>query len=275
MNDKRFAERQGLSPEAAPITVRHEAPRDLRGLLIDFAYDGRLLPQQVRLIVCKVLLTRPNEDNWSAFPNVDEEVRKLLDECDWFEVYDIIEALYSSLASTAANAQLGEPRDRCHDRFAAKINEFFAKKGVGWQLIDGRIEVRGPETFEIAVRHAVSKLEDGGLHTAAQEIHEALRDLARRPTADVTGAIQHAMAATECVAREAANNPNATLGQILCRHPGLVPPPLDEGLKKIWGYASETARHLREGRMPSYEEAELVVTVSAGIVTYLEAKISA
>ena len=68
--------------------------------------------------------------------------------------------------------------------------------------------------------------------------------------------------------------PRPTLGEILDRHPGAVPRPLDEALAKMWGYASEMARHLREGREPSYEEAELAVMMSAGVVTYLQKKLA-
>ena len=52
-----------------------------------------------------------------------------------------------------------------------------------------------------------------------------------------------------------------------------MPRPLDQALSKIWGYGSEMARHLREGRMPSYEEAELTVMSSAAVATYLEKKL--
>ena len=134
--------------------------------------------------------------------------------------------------------------------------------------------MRGPEVFEAVVRPTADRLASAGLATASAEIHEALRDLGRRPEPDVTGAIQHAMAAVECVARQASGNPKATLGEILNRCPGLVPRPLDVALEKAWGYASEIGRHLREGRVPSYEEAELVVMMSAATAAYLERKLS-
>lgn len=269
----RFSERHGFAPEPAAITIRHDAPHDLRGLVVDFAYGNGLTPHDVREIACDVLMTRPDDDNWSAFPNVDWEARGLLDGCEWFEVYDFIEAVSSDLAGKAADPSAGRVPGEASDRFASQINAYFVRKGIGWQLVDGQIEVRGPEAFEVAVRTAVSRLEKAGLATGAQEIHEALKDLARRPSPDVTGAIQHAMAAAECVARQAANDPKATLGEIIERHPGLVPRPLDEGLKKTWGYASEMARHLREGRAPSYAEAELAVISSAAVAIYLERKL--
>lgn len=81
------------------------------------------------------------------------------------------------------------------------------------------------------------------------------------------------MAALECTAREAVGDPRATLGEILKRSPDLLPKPLDDGISKLWGYASETGRHLREGRLPSRAEAELLVGVAASACTYLTARL--
>lgn len=108
-----------------------------------------------------------------------------------------------------------------------------------------------------------------GLTTVRRELREALRDLSRRPTPDVTGAIQHAMAGLECFARTMTSEESPTLGELLKRHRDLLPPPLPDAVSKLWGFASERGRHLREQREPSDAEAELVVHVAAAIVAYL------
>lgn len=109
-------------------------------------------------------------------------------------------------------------------------------------------------------------MQQAGSPTAANEVHEALKDISRRPSADVTGAIQHAMAALECVAREVDGSTD-TLGQIIKRL--TIPQPLDGALHRLWGFASEQGRHIQEGREPSFEEAELVVTVASAVSVYL------
>ena len=77
------------------------------------------------------------------------------------------------------------------------------------------------------------------------------------------------MASLECVARDLTGDPRANLGEILKKQSDLIPKPLDEAVKKAWGYASEHARHIREGRNPSLEEAELIVGICASVTTYL------
>ncbi len=48
-----------------------------------------------------------------------------------------------------------------------------------------------------------------------------------------------------------------------------IPAPLDDALAKLWGYSSERGRHIREGAEPTFEEAELVVTMAAAMCSYL------
>jgi hypothetical protein len=260
---RRFSERHGYAPPDAEISVRHDAPPELRGAVIQIVYDVGLKPSEVRAIVCRVLHARPDTNNWSERPNIAEEVQGLVDDCAWFKVYDIIEAILHDLGD----------RDPSHEEeFSRKVNAYFREAGVGWQLVGGEVQVRGPEAFEEAVRGARDALEDAGHRTAAKEIHEALVDLSRRPKPDSTGAVQHAMAALECTAGDVTGDPRATLGDIIKKNPGLFQPPLDQAMEKLWGYTSQWGRHLREGREPRPEEAELVVGLASVMATHLTRK---
>jgi hypothetical protein len=59
------------------------------------------------------------------------------------------------------------------------------------------------------------------------------------------------------------------LGEVIKRYPGTIPKPLDESVSKAWGFASEMARHIREGRKPERREVELIVGLAATVATYL------
>jgi hypothetical protein len=149
------------------------------------------------------------------------------------------------------------------------------EKGIGWQLVNGEITTRGREAFEATIKMAKTTLKESGRLTAAKEIHEALHALSRRPQPDLRGDVCHAMGSLECVARDITGDHKATLGQILKKHPGLVPNPLDEALHKVWGYASNEARHVQEGREPEREEVELLVGLAGTVATYLGKKFPA
>ena len=271
------------------ITIREDAPENLRYFVLQTAIDLGWRPSRLREVVCRLLRATPDaRKRWDR--DIQTEVQNLVNDCDWFKVYDLIEVLHANLAQ--ADEYSGEDNAGV---FARDINEFFIDEGIGWQIVDGKIitrgseafEVmvteaaaamdtldakiitRGPETFEAVVTEATTALEASQRPTAAKHLHEAREDLSRRPQADLPGAAYHAMGALECVARDLTGDPKATLGEILKRHPGLLPKPLDTALSQVWGYASNEARHVVEGREISRDEAELLVGLSATVSTYL------
>lgn len=254
-----FSHRHGFGGRRE-ITVREDAPEALRAGLIHIGRDLGLSYGNLREVVCRVLHRFPDAGNWSEIPNIRDEVTDLIRECEWYHVYDVAEALHRYLDA------------RQHgDEFAARLNRLFEEEGIGWQMQNGHIVTRGAEEFEHAVGAAVQALGDANFATAQRELEEARRDLSRRPEPDITGTVQHCMAALEATARVLSNEPRATLGDIINRRAeelGL-PRPLDNALERMWGYASEMGRHLREGRNPNREEAELLLGTVSSVITYL------
>jgi hypothetical protein len=259
---EQFSRRHGFSAEPAEVRIRNDAPYNVRGaLLMILEGELQLRPPTIRDWLCTILRELPDQNNWSEYPNIWQECQNLMYGAPWHRVYDFVELVYDRLANSQDPARA--------EQWANAVNEYFVENGVGWRIVNGQLESRGQEAFETAVDSARKALDEATLSTAKQEIHEALRDLSRRPEPDLTGAVQHAMAALECTARQTTNDARATLGEILRRHPDIVPRPLDESLSRIWGYSSEMARHIQEGRTPGRSEAELVVTVAAAVCTYL------
>jgi hypothetical protein len=251
-----FSDRYGFKPAEPEITIREDAPDDLRFAVAQIAVNAGMRPSQIRDVVCTVLFVAPDRNNWSDYPNIWDEVQWLLEKCDWFKVYDIAERLHRNLHYQEA------------DQFRDELNRFFREKGIGWELKDHEgIVFRGSAPFTAATANAVEALEATGRTNAATEVREALRDISRRPEPDRTGAIQHSIAALECVARDIANEPRLTLGRLVPRL-GL-PRPLDEAVEKLWGFASDRARHIREGQQLTDDEAELVVSVACAVSIFL------
>jgi AbiJ-like protein len=196
MSQERFSRRFGHGPTDQPITIRDDAPDVVRGAILKIA-EGELgiSPSQIRAVLCTVLRTLPDGSNWSDYPNVWDECQSLVEGAPWYRVYDFVEALFQDLVRR-------HQHELAH-KWQALINEYFIEAGVGWQMRDGLLFARGPEAFQASVESARDRLAEAELPTARQEIHEALRDLSRRPDPDLTGAVHHAMAALECTAREA------------------------------------------------------------------------
>ena len=261
---ERFSRRFGHAPDAAEITVREDAPSDLRYAVVSIAEELNVTPGTLRGILCKLLRTRPDPGNWSPYPNIWNEVEGLIDDCEWYKVYDAIEAIHAHLVNS--------PQPENAERYSEEINAFFREKGIGWQFVDGRIEMRGDDAFEGTVHTAVCGLEGANLATARTELREARLALSSRPEPDLSGAVFHAFAALESVTRQISGDEKATLGEQVKRHPELFPKPLDDVVGKAWGFASNEARHAREGRALDFADAQACVGLAATLCTYLLAK---
>jgi hypothetical protein len=262
--DERFSKRFGHKPTHKEITIRDNAPIGLRKIIpylfygLGFPYE----PSFLRNIVCQIVMIAPDKSNRSEYPNIEFEVLKLISNCEWYLVYDIIEEIWDSIENSYSRKE-----------FQEELNEYFKQNGIGWKIENGLIEIRGDETFENTIETVVTVLQEVKLKTAETEIREAITDLSRRPQPDITGAIQHSIVCLECLSREITGDKKATLGELIKKYPDIVPRPLDQAIEKIWGYTCEQGRHLREGQVPGYEEAELIVEVTAAISTYLVKKV--
>jgi hypothetical protein len=260
MADKRFSDRIGIPRAAADITVREDATAYLRYAVSTEAAKLGVRPNAQRHAICTLVRAVPDPDNWSD-GNVWSEVEGHLAECPWYRVYDFAEEMYAALAKQGNGAP----------QYEASLNEICVETGIGWQMARGRFIARGDVPFEQTLHRARDAVSATRHATAAAELSEAINDLSRRPRPDKTGAVHHAIAAVECLARDVVNDPNPTLGDLIKRYRETlaIPRPLDQALEKVWGYASEVGRHVREGREPGWPETQLVVALAAALCTYL------
>jgi hypothetical protein len=243
-----FSRRQGLGRPDAEIKIRNDAPQEVRDAAVQIAYQCGLKPSNIRTLLCQILFRAPDKNNWSEFSNINSEVRELADDCEWYEVDDLIEKLADECAYSGQD-------------YGAEVNRFFRVAGVGWQLIGNRVDMSGTEIFEVAIRQGQTTVRQQKRITAASE-------LSRRPQPETTGAIKYAMAALECVARDVTGSKD-TRGQLVQRNVGIFPLPIDQIVEKAWGYTSNYGRHLTEGQPPQFEEAELMVGLSGVLCRYL------
>jgi len=259
---ERFSRRIGVRPPGDGPLIHHDAPERLRVGTMSLLHDQfNMSPSWIRDVICGVRRIRPDPSNWSPYPNIWGEAQDLVYGAEWFEFYDFVEACAESLR------QRGELAN-----FETAMNQLFEEEHIGWCLVDGELELQGDEPLENLLEDAHEDLETSGFNIAFQELREARTDLSRRPDPDLSGAVHHAMAALESVAREVAGEPKRTLGDIIKRNPGLFPPPVNDATAKLWGFASEHGRHGSEARNLDWAETILVVGTTTALCSYLIAK---
>lgn len=239
--------------------MRDDAPGNVRHGIFRIVSAAGLQPFQLRRVLCNRLLARETAQI-VADHQVLAEIEKMLAECLWYHVYEFVEDVYADLAAKRANLA---------DEYSARINVYFAETGVGWEMQNGRLQVRGGAGLDRALQSALDALGRTDRTTAQEQLREATKDLSRVPEAEITGAVQHAIAALECVARDLVGDTQITLGKLVKRYPDLMPATLAAVVDKAYGFSCNEARHLVEGSKIDFCEAELVVSLSASVITYL------
>lgn len=261
--NKHFSARYDYRPTSKPITVRKDAPDTLRNAIVLLAQKANMPPYELREVVCNVLLVRPDTENyWSDGP-ILHEVECLLENAHWYKIYEVAEAIYVALQN--GDSQITYSLDPAE--FECRLNEFLVENGIGWELQEGKFIHRGADVFTRSTQEVPRILEENGFQNAANEIREALQDISRIPQPDITGSLQHVMAALEATAREVTGKPKPTLGSLISELN--LPSPLDKATHKLWGYASNQARHGSEQRTIDRTEAELVVTVAGALCAFI------
>lgn len=157
-----FSERHGFRPREVEIRIWDDFPADLRDVVVDIAYESGLDPHAARSVACKALRKRKNPDNWSAYPNVDGEVRELLANAEPSNVYDLIEVFHQYLTGN-------EGEDYRPKHFEREVNKLFKNEGVGWQLVGGELQIREPEALQQVVGKTAEP-KGGKPVTAAEEM---------------------------------------------------------------------------------------------------------
>lgn len=239
MPEEPFSQRRGYHRPSTEIRFREEAPDVLRQHVLRLTYRYGLPAPKLRDIVCDLLQTFPDPDNWEE-EGIFQEVAGYFKKMDWFHVYDIIEIVYGKILRFETTPYFSpEEPISYHASFENEINKVFLKLGAGWKLEDGRLKIRGDDTFESTVQTTKQTLKQSSLSTTQGELYEAIRDLSRRPDPDLSGAIQHPLCALESIARVAANDQVPTLGKLLKLHPSLFPSELKSILEN-YGYMQTT-----------------------------------
>lgn len=249
-----FSVRNDLRTANVPITIRDDAEYSFRIWLISLAKRMGLNVRAILNIICQC--TYQGEDgNWGD-EYIENEAKEKLGNTAWYYVYDVVESLYNYIADTSKKQE-----------YESEINAYFQTNGYGWKFENGKVLFRGDEIEEQAFTNAVQSLSTN--QTAQSELKLALDDLSKRPIADTTGTVQHAMAAMECFCRQKFGGTTSTLGDIIQNNRSSFTPPLDKALEKLWGFASNHGRHVQNGGAATEEEAEFVLNMCSSLILYL------
>lgn len=253
-----FSGRVGLRPRAlvhddAPLGFRHAVVGALRAeiiyseMIIGIVQRGTTLPRPKGFVT-------------------DAIVMPMIEQCVWWRVFDVAEL---GFAAIHAERLLGPDKAKAYER---AINEACRANNLGWQMDAGNFVVVASTAQHKSATRVVNDLDAAGLGTSAGQLREAHLDLSRRPQPDISGGMQHAGAAIECLGREISGEAKLTLGEIIKKRDDLFPGAYRKMAEAMWGIVSNQGRHLREEGEPTLEEALFVVGSITNLAAYLLAR---
>lgn len=235
--------------------IYEDAPEAVRvGLREILTNMGRKGPSEQRVIICRALRRRPNEDNWSEYPNIDFEVDQLVHGIEWYVFYDMCEKI----------AHI-EPT------FEYELNKLFHEEGIGYKMTGGRISKVGTEAFNEAVDETLKELQGPQFKAPLEQFRKAL-DFRNALPPDYPNAVKEAVNSIEGVLQIANGRLGVALPTILGEMQPKFPSHFKHILKAIYGYgsASEGARHSGVGGpIPTGEEAEFIIHCAAAAIGYI------
>jgi hypothetical protein len=201
---------------------------------------------------------------FSTIPRYPEAVLKALEEyffdCDWNEVYDFLEAVFSLRKSERVNTAL---------------NTVLERELAAFRLVGGRF-INVTDEQELVALNQVLRATDVyasvGVH-----FQRALELLSDRANPDFRNSIKESISAVEATARILTGNESATLGdalKLLEREHDLHKA-LKDGFSKLYGYTSDEGgiRHaMLEEPSLGIAEAKFFLLSCTSFVNYLKSR---
>ena len=196
-----------------------------------------------------------------------EKLRGHFFNCEWNEVYDIIEFIANNYPDEYASIN--------NTDFMTHCNSVLKRELSAYRFVGGVITPLTSEEEASAIEEVLESPEP--LSPAKTHVRTALTLLSDRESPDYRNSIKESISAVEAICRLLTGNPKATLGQALKAVEAKVD--LHSALKRafdsLYGYTSdaEGIRHalLSESKL-DFEDAKFMLVSCSAFINYLVSK---
>ena len=154
-------------------------------------------------------------------------IREHFYECEWFEVYDLLEFIASHYNSDKVKRQL-----------QGFLNQVLERELSGYRFVSGSLtDITGPEELKMLEQ----ALQDNRFAGVAAHLQRSVELYSNRDNPDYRNSIKESISAVEAIARLVSENPKATLADALkaIEKRGTLHPALKDGFLKLYGYTSD------------------------------------
>lgn len=255
----RFSERKGYK-EVLKVIQTEEINDELRNMLwsciferIKYANDNFRYPYWLNY------LKKPIDEIPSPI-ELTHEIKNIIADSPWFEVYDLLEFILNNLNDNSLNKL---------------INTVLENELSGYRFVNG---IFTDITNQQEIEMLEDALTDKDFPNVKVHLQRALELLSDRKSPDYRNSIKESISAVESIAKEIAQKPKAELGEALkeIEKNGELHGALKQGFLKLYGYTSDAngIRHsLMEEPNLTADDAKFFLLVCTSFVNYLKTKI--
>lgn len=202
---------------------------------------------------------------WKKLVNI---LRDYFFKCEWYEVYDFIEALISSFDID------DKPFENTVKSMTSFMNSVMERDNSGYRIVDGKVTDLTDETTKQNIEAAVNQARFSG---AAAHVKTAVAFLFDRTEPNYRNAIKEAISAVESACVDFVGDTKASLGKAVNKLQGdsYLHPAMKEALLKLYGYTSDESgiRHaLIDHSNATKEDAVFMLSVCSAYINYLVAR---
>jgi hypothetical protein len=271
---KRFSERKGFKKARDTLQV-DSIDSELRNRLwnvLDFHYWKGMIPYSNAIIgddkvffnkLWHYYFKKPVDNLKFVWYNDLTKVREYFFNCEWYEVYDVLEFVASTYPDVERN-----------NRFMKTCNDVLEAELSAYRFIGGKI-------IEITSKEEMSEIEEAltsPYKTVNTHIENALRLISDRKNPDYRNSIKESISAVEATCNLLAGK-KITLGQCLkeIKEKVGLHGALEKAFSSLYGYTSEAEgiRHaLLDEPTLSFEDAKFMLVSCSAFVNYLKSKAS-
>ena len=146
---KRFSLRHGIEAEPSQ-PIFEDAPQRLRYFVLEYMRNNFYGNAAIELIG-RVLCLPELIVSGTARARPWETLQTHIFNCEWWEVYNILEAMYADRAAEGEGMQ---------PDFAEQLNDVFCQESIGWKMDpDGRLQRLLPTAIQVEAERVFGELQ--------------------------------------------------------------------------------------------------------------------
>jgi len=211
----------------------------------------------------------PVDDMPSQQQDIREELRRVYQEGEWHEVYDLVEFTVNS------------PKMANRGTYVPEIDRILAEEKAGFRLMNGMLVEITDESELKAIEDALAATAGDRFAPARAHLNTALTLLSDRKEPDYRNSIKESISAIEAIVQILSGDPSATLGKALTmleKRGAPIHGGFRAALGSLYGYTSDAdgIRHaLTEEPNLDAADAKFMLVICSAFVVYFIQKLGA